>query len=226
MRTAWNLYTPARQGAKSSQAAAFYPFPLLQCWHSQSLSLATSSFPVNHPGVISLSEKCLLPTQMSSYLAQSVPWTGLPSNYTKLCLYRGRVRAQPEIEAGQLCWSTWNHTLICIPNLSSSQHSPSLKRIAARYLQHTKINKHSCMAESFPLLCDLSMQSFKCCKGPSSRYHSAVLSMVLEFTFLSSRHKSLTHAVPGIPSTALLTFFYPCTHSDIKHLLPTMFSYC
>lgn len=163
---------------------------------------------------------------MSSYLAQSVPQTGLPSKYIKLYLCIGRVCAQPEIEAGQLCWSMWNHTLMCIPNLSSSQHSPSLNRIAARSLQLAKINKHSCMAESFPLLWDLSMHTFKCCKGPTSRYHSAILSMVLEFTLLSSRRKRLTHAVAGIQSTVLLTLFYPCTHSDIKKPLPTMFSDC
>lgn len=154
---------------------------------------------------------------MSSYLAP-----GLPSNYTKLCLCRGRVCAQPEMEAGQLCWSMWNHTLICIPNLSSSQHSPSLKKIAARSLQLAKINKHSCMAESFPLLWDLSMHSFKCCKGPTSRYHSAISSMVLEFTLLSSRRKdwlmllqvsNLQHYLPSsipVPILTLKSPYPPC----------------
>lgn len=183
MKTAWNLYTPDRLEVESARAAAFHLFSLLQwsqCRDSQSLSLATSSCSVNHLGAIGSSEKCLLPSQMSSYLSQSFPQTDLPSNHMKLCLYRDRVCAQPETEGGQLCWSMWNHTSVCMPNLSSSQHSQQLKRISSRSLWHLKWNKHSCMAESFPLLCDQSVHSFKCCKWPNSSYHSAILSMVLE----------------------------------------------
>lgn len=144
MRTAWNLYTPDRQVVESAQAAAFHPFPLLQCSQhrdSQSLSLTTSSCSVNHLGAIGLSEKCLLPTQMSSYLSQPVPQTDLPSNHTKLCLYKGRVCAQPETEGGQLCWSMWNSTSVCIPNLSS-QHSQQLKE------DHCKISVASKMKQA------------------------------------------------------------------------------
>lgn len=145
MRTAWNLYTPDRHGIESAKAAGFHPFSLLQCSQcrdSQSLSLATSSCSVNHLGTIGLSEKCLLSTQMSSYLSKSVPQTDLPSNRTKLRLYKGRVCAQPETEGGQLCWSIWNCTSVCILNVSSSQHSQQLKE------DHCKISVASKMKQT------------------------------------------------------------------------------
>lgn len=144
MRTAWNLYTPDRQGVESAQAVAFHPFSLLQCsWCrvSQSLFLAISSCSVNHLGAIGSSEKCLLPTQMSSYLPKSVPQTDLTSNHIKLWLYKGRVCAQPEAEGGQLCWSMRDHAPVCIPNLSSSQHSQQLKEDLCKILVASKMKQ-------------------------------------------------------------------------------------
>lgn len=74
-----------------------------------------------------------------SFLVQTVPQTHLSSDYIKFCLCSGGVCVQPEIQAGQLCRSIENLSLIYIPNLSSPQHSLSLNRRAAWSLKHTKI---------------------------------------------------------------------------------------
>lgn len=72
-----------------------------------------------------------------------------PSQFLKLTCHQiiqsyactKAVCAQPETEGGQLCWSMWNPTSVCIPNLSS-QHSQQLKE------DHCKISVASKMKQA------------------------------------------------------------------------------